>query len=99
MNEKLKNIFIIIGAVVVGLLAFVVGRGSNRRGVQSDNDSIERIRSSVAEQQRINSETRQSVGVLAGTTQLIRQNNNGAIGSIRTAREILKSARNRAEGP
>lgn len=49
MNEKLKTFFIIIGAVLASIAAFIFGRNINGRRVRPNNNGLKQINRSIGE--------------------------------------------------
>ena len=93
MNVKI--LFGAIGAFILGIIAFIFGRGSNGSGVRRVDDNIRDIRTGFDEQRDINSEVGRQHGVIKQTITEVRRNNDSAIGAIRRAKKILQMAKDR----
>ncbi len=96
-NEKKKPFYIIIFAAIAALIAFLLGRNSNRSGVRSDPTVVDGFGKSVDTAGELNSAASAGVDRSEQLTDSIRGNNQSAKDSIRTAKDILKRAKDRSD--
>ncbi len=87
-----KNILLILGGVAIGVLAFILGSGSNRPRVRDNITRVDKLRGSVGKARDTNNRAREA-------TKAIRADNKAARSGIRAAKDILKAAKERSTNP
>jgi len=92
-----KKILSAIGAFIVVVAAFIFGSKVNGQRLSKDKDSIDRIRSGIADASAVNSEIGSGIKTAQDITGDIRKDNLTAINRLRTAREILERAKKTAD--
>jgi len=97
MNEKAKKILIIIGAVLLFIIGFIFGRFLDRPGISGSDGQSNEIRTGIDILESNNKQLGNINTQLDADTKKLRHSTNSALDGVRTAKQILKAAKNRAD--
>ena len=92
-----KKIIGIVGAVIAVVTAFIFGSKINRRGIPGSDGILDNIGDSIKEAGRVNQESGSAITTAQSIAGDIKRDNKDAAGGIRTAKDILKRAKERSD--
>lgn len=97
MNAKLKKVLTIIGAIAIGIVGVLLGRGFNRRGSDRDRADIDTVVESL---ERSDDATRRIVREVHGSRAIVddlSDSNEESKADAKRIRDIIRAARERTK--
>ena len=94
----LKEIFIALGAIIIGVIGFIFGRGkSNRSGIQPNINRAKDIKGNVGKAADNNTAIGAGIETAQGLAGSAKSDNQSASDSIGNAIDILEGAKDKSD--